>query len=65
MQMIEVGAISLIQMRAAILCAKPNVTAMLQLCKVYLRVCGGWEERAWMGAIHEKKLDILSESNKS
>lgn len=41
MQMIEVGAISLTQMRAAILCAKPNVTAMLQLRKVYLRVCGG------------------------
>lgn len=45
--MVKVGVISLIQMRATILCAKPDIPAMLQLCKVYLMVGGGWGGRAW------------------
>lgn len=38
--MIKVGVVSLMEMRA-VFCAKPNITAMLQLCKIFLTVGGG------------------------
>lgn len=39
--MIKVGVVSLMEKRAAVFCAKPNITVMLQLCKVFLTVGGG------------------------
>lgn len=37
-QMIKVDVISLKEMRYAFLSAKPNITGVLQLCRVYLKV---------------------------